>query len=206
MDGQQFDTLIRHLTQQLSRRQMLRALAGSAAGGMLALIGVRVAAAGPVAACRVSCPDDEACVDGACCPAVLACGNVCCPADSVCLCQSPPNGFDPPADPADLCICACPSPLVEENRTGACVCPDAQSCGELCCESDQQCCRGGVCCDKELGCCGGGCCELGGESKVPPGFVPAPAQCIDGTCPDGEHCCPDESCSVHGACLVVPSG
>ena len=49
----------------------VRALARSAAGGTLALIGVRVAAAGPVAACRVSCPDDEACVDGTCCPAVL---------------------------------------------------------------------------------------------------------------------------------------
>ena len=65
MDAHRFDTLTRTMAATGSRRWALRGLAGAAAAGALALVGVR----GAAAACQVNgtrCTSGDACCSGLC--------------------------------------------------------------------------------------------------------------------------------------------
>ncbi len=62
MDHERFDDLTRVLAKGLSRRQILRGIVGSAAGGVLALLGRGVAAQ----ECPSACAPNASCAGGAC--------------------------------------------------------------------------------------------------------------------------------------------
>lgn len=185
MDGHRFDEISRVLA-SLSRRRMLRGLAGGVLAALPAGLGIEQAAArcgrvGEGCRKRRDCCRGEVCRRRRCtCEAEEdACGGKCC-AD--CFLDS---------DPAkEFC---CPA---------AKVCPTAEF-GEICCYPDEAC-RGDVCCCD--GCqgtvvCRGTCC-------------PAYACCGDGCCAEGKVCaradadlaptCVDanRSCSAGSGCLV----
>src|SRR3712207_4230881 len=68
MDHERFDDLTRALATGMSRRQALKSLAGGAAGGLLAFLGVGKAAAAPPGCKRngKKCKEDTQCCSGNC--------------------------------------------------------------------------------------------------------------------------------------------
>ncbi len=81
MDHDRFDDLTRALASTTSRRTVLKTLAGSAAGGLLAMLGVGDTAAAPVG-CKASgksCKRGDQCCSGVCvngvCVTPPSCGH-----------------------------------------------------------------------------------------------------------------------------------
>src|SRR5262245_23147091 len=126
MEGSHFDALVKGLATRSSRRHLLRLVAGSLLGGLVAAPPARPAAAGCANGC-CACPQISGCpppshlcfyggpVDtGAC----IDCGDqACCPVGSPCCC------------PGTCCANAdCPGGLCAPN--GACACPPTRTfCG-----------------------------------------------------------------------------
>ncbi len=114
MNQDRFDDLARTLASTTSRRTVLKTLAGSAAGGLLALLGVGDTAATP-GGCKASgkkCKEHDQCCSGDCVNGTCAA----CPSGSK-LC----NGS---CIPQNDCCGGCGSGQTCEN--GVCVTPQAQ--------------------------------------------------------------------------------
>ena len=126
MDSREFDSLAKKIAEQTSRRGVLKAVAGGAAAGLLALFGVREASAEPVGGrggrgCVADCkqrfgPGRERgrCIDG--CGgagAVRSCRGVTCQEGEVCC-----NG-----------VCT----FLEYDEANCGACGNACGTGEVCC-------------------------------------------------------------------------
>ena len=68
MDGDRFDALARSLATPRSRRAVVRVVAGSAAGGLLALVGAGRAGADPCKGTGKECKKGIQCCSGSCAP------------------------------------------------------------------------------------------------------------------------------------------
>ena len=91
MDSERFDDLTRALASGVSRRQTLKLLGGSLAGGLMVFLGIGEAGADPPGCKREgkNCTRHDQCCSGTCC------NTVCCAAGQVCQdgqCVAPPTG------------------------------------------------------------------------------------------------------------------
>ncbi|MDP9364714.1 MAG: hypothetical protein M3Q10_10910 [Chloroflexota bacterium] len=209
MDGGRFDDLTRSVAGGLSRRRMLRSVAGGSVAGLVALVrGGRAAgqeaslplggACAATAQCRQDqmgtavCADNGIAADGAltCCHVSGCCGSdadccgdlLCAPTGDVCsVCLRPPFATKFVGDP-----CADSSECVA-SVIGSVICAD-----------------NGVAEDGVLNCCfeRGGLCYDGPDS-----LCCGSAQCIDGVCgggeffrtlPPGSECTGSAQCSQGG--------
>ena len=185
MDPHRFDDLTRALGTGLSRRRAMKSLAGALLGGMLA---GRARSAGADEIGPVQ-PVGRPLL----CPAGKHCGDVCCSATETCVGLNQPKGLPgDSSDPNDLLECICQSNYVRD-RTGACVCPAAKTCGANCCDDGEACCDG-RCVDlmhskTDCGACGHLC-----EG--------------DTVCRDGACGCPPDTLDCGGLCIpeVFPNG
>jgi hypothetical protein len=149
MDHERFDDLTRALATSTSRRQFLKTLAGGAAGGLLALLGIGEAAADDT--CK---PNGKKCRKNAQCCSNNCVSGTCaaCPSGQR-LC----NGSCIPQN--DCCTNAdCASDQICQN--GTCVTPCTANGGI--CGGDGDCCSGncsnGFCCDPgQVGLSNGSC-------------------------------------------------
>ena len=170
MDEQRFDDLSKKLATSVSRRQAVKILGATAAGGLGALFGARGAFAHHHAQCRdtgANCRSNAECCSGVCVNFHCACppGQVLCPGSGECVQACfPPKVFNPAT-----CDCECPT------GTSTCgeftCCPPAEACCsgqgfEFCCPPDTTCCIGpgfvdccppGFQCDQQFGCQPLGC-------------------------------------------------
>lgn len=160
MDDQQFDQLSKSLATSVSRRQAMKILGATAAGGMAALFGARGASAHHNANCRDfddNCRSNAECCTGACINFHCGCaeGTVICQDRCVPVC-TPPRILDP-----DSCTCECdpaiicPPPRLLDPQTCQCACPAGTTpCGQTCCPPGTFCqngvCVQGVPCGNEL--------------------------------------------------------
>ena len=152
MSDEKMDELSRALATTTSRRQMLKVLAATAGGGVLALVGARQAGADP--RCRrvgQPCRANFECCDFFCPPDTGRCacrpGENLCTKTKRCIRCDPEATFDP-----ETCQCVCPQGTTQ--------------CGTECCSGDQECCPGGyygpTCCPPGEICCPGGFCSYYG--------------------------------------------
>src|SRR3712207_109816 len=141
MDQNRFDDLTRALATTTTRRGFLKTLAGGAAGGLLAFLGVGEAAADDT--CK---PIGKKCrKTSQCCGVANAtvtcngtCGFTCNTGFELC------NG---------KCVATCTSPKKLNPTTCTCECPsDTTVCGNTCCSSGRTCCNVGI-----PSCCSGIC-------------------------------------------------
>lgn len=195
MDGQRFDELARAVARSSSRRSLLRSAAGGAGAGLLALVGVRSAAADNE--CKpANKPQSKCNKDAQCCT-----GLVCSP-DRVCQAGCHIEGTFYPEDavaPENPCLSCQPtaSTTAWSNADGAS------------CETGNSCAGGGVCrnayCEENAAASDGTTCDEGAGTCV------AGTCCVNGLlagidfcnpevntsvcCTDGEVCC-----ALHGCC------
>lgn len=181
---QHFDDVCRLLASDMPRRRALRLILGALAGGGLASLSARRAAAWDVA-----CPPGFG--DQGRCPRLEQC------------CQTVGGGFCC-ADPTPVC-CA------PANRSDKC-CQSLKACctlagGADCCPGNQECCAVGMgatlaCCPPERPvCCGFGIPGLVDDLCCPTSkqCCPFPAPLGNGCCPPNQVCCPLGL--VFGCCL-----
>jgi hypothetical protein len=197
MNPDRFDTLSRLLSGVASRRRMLRALAATAAGSSLALLGLSEPADGRRKRCQPRCGPGMRCVRRQC---VVGQGTC-------------PNGADTCAAGAEYVACAPQQQEVEENcqcltsTEGQTRCADSlaidekANCGQ--CASSDQCKKiypniPGVFCAKVSG-KAGACCEPAkrGFCMAP---CPAPSCTKADDCPDPGDVCIARTCSTNGRC------
>lgn len=116
MEGKRFDALTRTLADARSRRAVLRALAGGAAGGLLALVGRREAGAYVCRQPGATCLKDAHC-----------CSNTCYTDTHRCACQFYKEV---------VCGRQCVDLSSDASNCGECghVCPDGQSCSHSICQ------------------------------------------------------------------------
>jgi hypothetical protein len=198
MDGRRFDNWTRSLSNQSSRRSVLRSVAGAATGALAALIrnGTSAAPANPCPGghlCSGDCCDGgfEACCNGACVEIKVdvnhcdGCGKTC-PEGQIC------------------CGGTCTHPLSDKNNCGACGnrCQKGGTCdgGKCRCPAGKTVCDG-RCVDLEknadhCGTCGRSC---GQEAHCEGG------QCVCKTaggcvCASGKLSCGDVCCAKHHVC------
>ena len=185
MDEQRFDELSKKLATSVSRRQAVKILGATAAGGLGALFGARGAFAHHNANCRSvgdNCRANAECCAGACVDFHCVCpgGSVLCPATNECLpvCQGE-TFFNP-----DTCECEC-APGTSKCGEFTC-CPD----GTLCCSDEVF----GQCCPPDFTCCGFECC--------PPGFQCDPGGfCVPLCQTAGNPCFFDNDCGQGCQCF-----
>lgn len=221
MDDRNFDKLTRIFGSTQSRRHMLRALAGAAAGALLPTA-ARAAPCGKAGQACGCCRNGLTCTQGSCCPDERICNGVCCPSGHVCqggVCVRSGGGGGNPGGSAN-----------GQAKCGTQGCIDISSdvancgaCGNVCPGSTDPClvgvCRDGVCgvtagndgaaCDDGDACtrtdtCHGGVC-VGGDPVV----CAALDQCHDaGTCDPKTGACsnPDKEdgvpCNDANACTL----
>jgi hypothetical protein len=111
MDYNRFDDLTRTLATTTSRRGFLKTLAGGAAGGMLALLGIGEAAAKDCTKTGKKCKDNKECCSGLC-------------SNGTCVSCLPPGGT-PGCDPEepecfDSRFC-CSNAMVCDASTCTCI-------------------------------------------------------------------------------------
>ena len=143
----------------------------------------------PTAACgRECCLGNDACIDGACCPARRTCssadagGRICCGENELCV---------SPAGQQALSTC-CPAERVCHSRAdwGECCSPGQTCCDGRCCDAHETCAgdeeQGFHCCASD-NVCDGQCCDVANA-------------CVDGQCCArtaltirDETCCPSGS-------------
>src|SRR5215203_1949163 len=161
MDDRRFDRLTRSLADGISRRRLLSA-AGLAAGwlslGHRREIGaqddrdegstIEIVGVDDTPCSTVACPLSHRCIAGACCPEKQACGDVCCPPQTV-GCIAPPVGPDGSIGKAG---CLCSEGLFYDDWANTC--RSCLSFGDPC-RGESDCCTG-VCVDGACSCIGGG--------------------------------------------------
>jgi hypothetical protein len=185
-----FDDLTKAMSTTTSRRQALKLLATTGAGGMLALVGAGGAHAIAPGRCRKNgtvCRQNIECCSEFCDPATLRCA--CTPGAEVC----PSTGS---------CVPACTGTQVFNTTTCRCECPTGTTaCGSTCCTSTQACTSGVCCqnpttCDSLTDCCPEFFCS---NTKGGPGVC---TPCLNQMCSTktGIGCCPGFVC-VKGLCV-----
>lgn len=203
MDEHTFDSIVRTFGEGASRRRFVHLIGGSlVGGGIVALAGEgagakkrkgkrkKPKACGPCRAtrkgtCKEALPDGVACgaglvcQGGACvaaCPEGQACGN-----GGICRkgqCES------------SACTPECAAPATCIN--GRCVCPGAQTCGEVtCCTED-------LFCENDYCMCGGDLCSCPASSRVCQGTG------YDQCCLNADSCDPELLC-VASTCSAANS-
>lgn len=229
MDGQRFDDLNKALAARISRRRALKAIVGTAAGGLLARPGrARVHATALVGLCHrtqsAMTPfvyievDEHAVADHEAHGDLVACpgGQVIDPATCTCVCP-PPKLPNPDTGACECPPVCCPPELGFAGRdpvTCACQCAAGfpVACGTVCCPAGETCATaasGAVQCSGETaagrGDCGGGCVGCEAFCADPPagsGYAPGSTCCareVDFTC-----CPPGSICSPFGDCCCPP--
>ena len=149
MSDRKMDELSKALA-TTTRRQMLKILAATAAGGALSLAGARGARAGRCRRVGQPCRANFECCDFFCPPATGRCA--CRPGEN--LCQK-----------TRRCI-RCDPEATFDPATCECVCPEGTTqCGTECCSAEEEC-PGGyygpTCCPPGEICCPGGFCSYYG--------------------------------------------
>ncbi len=135
MDDHRFDDFAKALATGSSRRRVLKGLAGSAAAGLLSLVGVAGTDAKPKAGRGCKRAGKKCRADAQCC------SGTCDPMTGTCVAAAGP------ADCADV-ICTAEK-FPDPNRGCECVClPAFVPCGTACCDSDAG------CADPATGICG----------------------------------------------------
>jgi hypothetical protein len=192
LDESRFDELTKAMSATTSRRQALKLLVTTSAGGMLALVGAGGAKAILPGRCRRNgtvCRQHLECCSEFCDPLTLECA--CSPGAQLCT-------------PTDTCVPACSGTQVFNPETCRCECPDGfTACGSTCCAPSQTCTSGVCCqnptvCSSPTDCCPGFFCTLGG----PKGGAGVCTPCLNQVCDPktGGGCCPDFVC-VGGLCV-----
>ena len=191
MNDLRFDEVTKAMSGTTSRRQALKLMMTTGAGGVLALVGAGGAGAIAPGRCRRNdtvCRQHIECCSGYCDPATLRCA--CTPGAEVC----PSTG---------TCVPACSGTQVFNPATCRCECPTGTTaCGDTCCTSTQSCTQG-VCCQNpttcftETECCPGFFCSGLGPKG---GGVCTP--CLNQVCSTktGSTCCPGFVC-LKGFCV-----
>ena len=152
MSDEKLDELSKALATTTSRRQMLKVLAATAAGGVLTFVGAREAGAARCRRVGQPCRANFECCDFS--PArptpagaIVGRARTCAGKTKRCVSCDRKVMFDP-----DTCQCICPA-----NTT---------QCGNECCSGDEECCPGGyygpTCCPPGEICCPGGFCSYYG--------------------------------------------
>jgi hypothetical protein len=171
MNDDSFDRLSMTLAGPVSRRRALAVMAGSVAGGALAMAGPSRAQAD--ARCKkvgARCRQDSECCNSS---LYYGGGEFCNPQTGRCQCR-PDSHL---CKQSGQCIPCDPSTSVFNPSTCACDCKEGTTdCGN------------GVCCASGATCCDGGCCDAG--------FECCPGSC-GVCCPSGE-CCPTNECACVG--------
>jgi hypothetical protein len=152
MSDDRFDELSKALATTTSRRQALKILAATAAGGAFSLFGAREARA--IGRCRrvgQPCRQDYECCDFFCNPARGRCE--CPPSPAAHLCAK-----------TRRCIFCNPETSTFDPATCTCVCNEGTTpCNGQCCGEGEECCRGtffSQCCPTGQ-CCPSGYCDYG---------------------------------------------
>lgn len=148
MDDERFEELSKTLATTVSRRQAVRIIGATAAGGFASLVGARGAFARQCRDVGSNCRSNAECCSRFCDTATFKCGPSCGPEQVVCegQCVGPcPGGM---VISPTTCQCVCPTGTEECN--GECV-PEG-TCGAGCigqvCFADNECCpESPVCCD-----------------------------------------------------------
>ena len=151
MSDEKLDELSKALATTTSRRQMLKVLAATAAGGVLTFVGAREAGAARCRRVGQPCRANFECCDFFCPPDTGRCscrpGENLCSKTKRCVSCDPEATFDP-----ETCQCVCPQGTTQ--------------CGNECCSGDEECCPGGyygpTCCPPGEICCPGGFCSYYG--------------------------------------------
>jgi hypothetical protein len=204
MEQDRFDDLTRALARGTSRRQALKLLGGSLAGGLLAFLGV-----GEAAADNLCKPIGKKCnKTSQCCGvanATVTCNGTCqvgaCKAGFGNCDDNPANGCETPLNTNTNCG-ACGNACTEDQtcQDGKCVsvCPPSPACSDTChCDPGQTCvngtcCSGQVCgstcCDFFETCCGSTCCGFG-------------QTCVNGTCCFSSQVCGSTCCGFGQTCV-----
>jgi hypothetical protein len=145
MDRVRFDGVAREIAAGTSRRQALKLIGGSVAGGFLALSRVEPAGAERCRRAGEKCDKRKACCVGTCC------GGVCCPEGQVCqdgMCVTPPPVTGPNrlvcvcGDGTILNICAdvnCDSGLAQDAICGPACVPHGGEAATGCIAADPAC-------------------------------------------------------------------
>ncbi len=129
MDGNRFDALTRSLSNETSRRRVLKGLLGGAAGGALSLAGLRRAGATHGRPAGATCIRNEHCASGLCDPQTRRCT---CPGGTTAC--------------GGTCVStACPAGATLSNASCQCVCTAT---GQPPCGTG----AAAVCCAEDLGC------------------------------------------------------
>jgi hypothetical protein len=205
MDGNRFDALTRSLATPRSRRAVVRTLAGSAAGGLIALAGRRPAGADLCKGTGKECKKNIQCCSGSCAPPTASIsthgsGSVCCPAGQV---QYPVGACCTPT------TCAAQGKNCGQISDG---CGGTLTCGS--CTAPQTCGGGGVTnvCDCTPTTCAAAGAECGaiadgcGDTLTCPDTCLAPETCGGGLDPHPNRCgCTPAACQP-GQCGAVPDG
>jgi hypothetical protein len=186
-----FDEATKLLSTTTSRRQALKLMMTTGAGGVLALVGAGGAGAIAPGRCRkngTTCRQNIECCSEYCDPATLQCA--CTPGAEVC----PSTG---------ACVPACTGTQVFNTQTCKCECPSGTTaCGDTCCTSTQTC-TSGTCCQNPTSCFDqNDCCPNYFCSGLTTKGVGVCAPCLNQVCSTktGSGCCPGYVC-VKGLCL-----
>jgi CXCXC repeat len=186
-----FDEMTKAMSETTSRRQALKLLVTSGAGGMLALVGAGGAQAIAPGRCRKNgtvCRQHIECCSEFCDPATLQCA--CTPGAEVC----PGTG---------ACVPACTGTQVFNPETCRCECPAGTTpCGSTCCTSTQTC-TSGVCCQNPTTCSQtSDCCPESFCNRGPKGELGVCQPCAGLMCDakTGTGCCEGFVC-LKGVCV-----
>jgi hypothetical protein len=208
-----FDTLIRSVVGEHSRRRLATLLGGGALAAVLGRLGLDEAAA-KCAEPGKKCGDGKKCCKGAkckrgkckCASGGVPCGGACCVAGQVCIggvCLECPNG----QQPCGTTCCQAGETCANGQCRPAVTCPSGQTdCGGVCVDlrSDEANCGAcGRACGPEEECVGGGTCSCRfphvecGNACCPLGQV-----CLNGTCTAGQGNCPAgaDTCAAQAPC------
>lgn len=191
MNDLKFDDMTKAMSTTTSRRQALKLLVTSGAGGVLALVGAGGASAIAPGRCRKNgtvCRQNIECCSEYCDPATLQCA--CTPGAQVC----PSTG---------ACVPACTGTQVFNPQTCRCECPTGTTaCGDTCCSSTQTCtslgcCRNPTTCTQDSQCCPDFFCD-----NPPTGGAGVCRTCVGQLCnaKTGSGCCSGYVC-VKGVCV-----
>jgi hypothetical protein len=150
MSDERFDELSKALAATTTRRQALKILAATAAGGALSLFGARGAAGAQPGRCRrvgAICRQNYECCDFYCDSSTGRCA--CPPGAGFHLCTKRGQR---------RCVFCNPSTQSFNPDTCQCEClPGTVPCGEDCCQTAEQCCSSGFygafCCPPGVACC-----------------------------------------------------
>ena len=189
MDAERFDDLARALGGARNRRQLLKALVGSTAGGLLARAGARPAAADTACKPAAPAPQSKCTKDGQCCAGLVCEGGRCQGG-----CRIGGAFYEAGAsNPANQCQTCQPSVSTSAFTSKA----DGTGCddGNACTRTDT--CQSGTC-------VGGDpvVCTTLDQCHVAGACDPRTGTCSNPNAPDGTGCSDGDGCTTCDACVA----